>query len=69
MISFASAKEILNLRENSNIAVKLMRRVEDVCIFLSSSTLYGMIPCNVELDMNTEYIYKGENVVEKISQP
>ncbi|ACP45292.1 conserved hypothetical protein [Sulfolobus islandicus Y.G.57.14] len=57
MISFASAKEILNLRENSNIAVKLMRRVEDVCIFLSGSTLYGMIPCNVELDLNTEYIY------------
>ncbi|QXJ29353.1 hypothetical protein [Saccharolobus shibatae] len=69
MISFASAKEILNLRENSDITVKLMRRVEDVCIFLSGSTLYGMIPCNVELDMNTEYIYKGENVFEKISQP
>ncbi|QGA69204.1 hypothetical protein [Sulfolobus sp. E11-6] len=65
MISFANSKEILNLRENSDISVKLLRKVQDVCIFLSGSTLYGMIPCSIELDTNTEYIYKGESIFEK----
>ncbi|AAK42249.1 hypothetical protein SULI_14295 [Saccharolobus solfataricus] len=69
LISFATAKEILNLRESPNISVKLLRKVEDFCIFLSGSTLYGMVSCNVELDVNSVYTYKGENIFEKISQP
>ncbi|WP_338602228.1 hypothetical protein V6M85_01785 [Sulfolobus tengchongensis] len=66
MISFADSKEILDLRKTSNITIRFLRKIDDLCLFISGNNLYAITPCNTEFELDTEYIYKGENKFEKL---
>ncbi|BDB98320.1 hypothetical protein [Saccharolobus caldissimus] len=72
IISFADAKRVLDIKRFTDVKVKLLKKTEDVCIFLpegEKESLYAMIPCNIELEAEKEYIFKGGNTFEKLTQP
>ncbi|MEM4042710.1 MAG: hypothetical protein QXR34_03705 [Saccharolobus sp.] len=67
MISFAEAKKILDIKKAIGNKVRLVKKVEDLCFFISEAekeSVYLMTPCNFELKNNEEYIYDGEKFIQ-----